>query len=358
MFCFINNNTNNRSYLTLIIINNTTHINMKLKARFPNKAKVVTIEGTDKEVTLANLFDALFDDAPTVESIKVGIPPRPVVLDDVSAPLATIGIRNGDQIHVAPGDLLSTSPEIESNQTTSSKQSSSNPLSSKKQIPTQGNNAKPGQNSVQVRAGRFGFLRLRVMEDDNSCLFRAVNYGINPLEDMMRELRAIVAKYIRADPEKYSDAILGKPREEYIRWIQTSNAWGGAIELDILARHFDITIVSLDVATLRKDFFNEGQDNFIVIVYSGIHYDAVALVPSEDDEAGPEFDTTIFTVDEKGSEVLEQLGVLGQLLKQKHYYTDTGSFELRCDICNAIIVGEKGADEHAKATGHTSFKEL
>lgn len=327
---------------------------MKLKARFPNSNKILNIEGTEKEVTLAKLFDAMFNDAPTVESIKVGIPPRPVVLDDVSAPLATIGIRNGDQIIVVPGDLTSTSPEIESNQATNTNQPLSAPLDSK---PFSQESTKPGQNSVQVKAGRFGFLRLRIMEDDNSCLFRAVNYGLNPSKDMMRQLRAIVANAIQADPMEYSDAILGKPRAEYIRWIQTDNAWGGAIELEILAKHFGITILSLDVATLSTYFFNPGQDKFIIVVYSGIHYDAVALVPSEDDEAGPEFDTTMFTVDEKGNEVVQQLKVLGELLKQKHYYTDTSNFELKCDICNAIIIGEKGANEHAKATGHTSFRE-
>ena len=30
----------------------------------------------------------------------------------------------------------------------------------------------------------------------------------------------------------------GKKREEYVRWIQNSQIWGGGIELAALARHF------------------------------------------------------------------------------------------------------------------------
>ena len=48
--------------------------------------------------------------------------------------------------------------------------------------------------------------------------------------------RQIIAETVAGDPEEYSEAFLGKPNQEYRRWIQDSQKWGGAIELSILAR--------------------------------------------------------------------------------------------------------------------------
>lgn len=48
--------------------------------------------------------------------------------------------------------------------------------------------------------------------------------------------RQIIAETVAGDPEEYSEAFLGKPNQEYCRWIQDSQKWGGAIELSILAR--------------------------------------------------------------------------------------------------------------------------
>lgn len=36
---------------------------------------------------------------------------------------------------------------------------------------------------------------------------------------------------------------------------------------------------------------------------------------------------------------------------------DTANFTLRCGICQLGLKGEKEAVEHAKQTGHTSFRE-
>jgi hypothetical protein len=48
--------------------------------------------------------------------------------------------------------------------------------------------------------------------------------------------RRVIAETVAGDPEEYSEAFLGKPNQEYCRWIQDSQKWGGAIELSILAR--------------------------------------------------------------------------------------------------------------------------
>lgn len=195
------------------------------------------------------------------------------------------------------------------------------------------------------------------MEDDNSCLFRAVGYTILKNLDSMFSLRDVVREAILNDEETYSDAILDKPRSVYMSWIMQESSWGGAIELEILAKNFGITICSLDVANVRTDMFNPGQDRFVCVIYSGIHYDAVALCADQFESGRPEDDETIFEGDMKGMLVLESLRELGTLLKQQRYYTDTAKFTLKCNTCGASLSGEKEATKHAMATGHTDFGE-
>lgn len=199
-----------------------------------------------------------------------------------------------------------------------------------------------------------GSLVLRIMPDDNSCLFRAVASAIMSNLDTMTELRSIIAQTIQANPDKYSKAVLdNKDPDTYCRWIQSENAWGGQIELDILSQQFDVEICSIDVQTLRVDRYNEGAPRRCFLVYSGIHYDIIALslfgMPPEDDVK--QFEQPL------SDEVLPHAVALCQKLQERHYFTDTAGFTLRCGDCGATCVGEAGATQHAEATGHYNFGE-
>lgn len=199
-----------------------------------------------------------------------------------------------------------------------------------------------------------GSVVLRIMPDDNSCLFRAVASAIMSELDTMTELRSIIAQTIQANPQKYTKAILdNKDPDKYCRWIQSEDAWGGQIELDILSRQFDVEICSIDVQSLRVDKYNEGANRRCIVVYSGIHYDTIALsvfgMPPEDDVK--QFEPPLST------EILESAVKLCQKLQEKHYYTDTAGFKLRCGDCGAICTGESGATKHAEQTGHYNFGE-
>ena len=202
-------------------------------------------------------------------------------------------------------------------------------------------------------------LVLRIMPDDNSCLFRAFNTAFFGAMDNMTELRSIIAQNIQANKDTYSAAVLDQQPDDYCRWIQTEDAWGGAIELDILSKHFNVEISSIDVQTLRTDRFNQGMPERCILVYSGIHYDAIALSPSDalhtTAYAPPEFDTKIF--DAQDVVVLEAAVELCRELQRRHYYTDTAAFSVRCNVCGKMNVGEKGATEHAASTGHYDFGE-
>ena len=204
-----------------------------------------------------------------------------------------------------------------------------------------------------VLAERGGTLVLRIMPDDNSCLFRAIAAAIMPDLDAMNELRSVVAQTIQANPDIYTRVVLDdKTPDDYCRWIQTEDAWGGQIELNIISNHFDIEIVSIDVQGLRVDRYNEGRPQYCIVVYSGIHYDAIAF---NHFDSSPEADTKMF--DTADTVILASAVELCEMLRNKGYYTDTGTFKIRCKQCGALCTGEAGATEHATKTGHYSFDE-
>lgn len=72
-----------------------------------------------------------------------------------------------------------------------------------------------------------------------------------------------------------------------------------------------------------------------------------------------QFGRTLFDVPQSaaGGEVSDAALQLVQLLKQRHYHTDTASFSLRCGTCGELLVGEKGATAHAMKTSHAEFHE-
>ena len=100
----------------------------------------------------------------------------------------------------------------------------------------------------------------------------------------------------------------------------------------------------------------------VILIYSGIHYDAVTFTPLEPDPDASypytlDFDQTRFsrTDDEYALSATVELALI---LKAKHYYVDTAGFALRCEVCKKALKGEKEAQAHAKETSHTSFGEF
>ncbi|KAL0088463.1 hypothetical protein F4703DRAFT_1846275 [Phycomyces blakesleeanus] len=184
-----------------------------------------------------------------------------------------------------------------------------------------------------------GIVMLRVMDDDNSCLFRSIGYVLERDVSKASILRKVIANAIAEDPITYDDVTLGKPREQYIEWIQKDASWGGAIELSIFSKYFSIEIDSIDVQTGRVDRFGEGlYPERVFILYSGIHYDALAMSPIED---GPmEFDQTRFPINDES--VFKAAQSIATVLRQSHQYTDVTNFTLKCQQCKKGLVGEKG----------------
>ena len=95
------------------------------------------------------------------------------------------------------------------------------------------------------------------------------------------------------------------------------------------------------------------QPSRAILLYSGIHYDAITLSPIPN--APLDFHTTVFPVSDAA--ILDGSLKLAGKVREKKKFTNTATFDLKCEICGAGLVGEKGAREHATATGPTSFGE-
>ena len=96
-----------------------------------------------------------------------------------------------------------------------------------------------------------------------------------------------------------------------------------------------------------------------ILVYSGIHYDTIALSPSDPPYKNayndPEFDTKIFDAADGG--ILEKAVELCRILQGRNYFTDTAGGTFRCTICGMACIGEKEVNEHGMETGHIKFEQ-
>ena len=337
----------------------------------------VRIRGPSGQSTIS------FDDDATVETlrkqitdttqlprydVKCGYPPKPLSLHQYQPEklLSELDVKlNGEQLLVTRAEDSPSSAPSDSKSTASK----SAPASASSLVDTKKTtNAKEAAPLALTRKERKemsdppevfvpdlgGTVVLRVMPDDNSCLFRAISLAVLSDLDAVTELRSIVAETIQNDPVTFNKAVLdNKDPDKYCRWIKSRDSWGGQVELLILSQHFNVEICSIDVQSLRVDKYNEGAAKRCIVVYSGIHYDTIALsFPGEP----PEKDLKQFE-DFVKDEVLPPARQLCKKLQEQHYFTDTAGFRIRCEDCGAQLTGEKGASQHAELTGHSNFSE-
>jgi len=244
-----------------------------------------------------------------------------------------------------------TTPFSFTSGTTAASAESSKPLSLTRAAPKWNKDDPP---DVPLPGGR-GTVVLRVMEDDNSCLFRALSYVMTRSVMSVTELRQLVAGTIQENTTEYSAAVLEQSPDAYCEWIKMESSWGGGIELGILAEFFDMEICTVDVGTGNMIRFNEGKDMMVIVAYSGIHYDAIALSPAGAGVMDSDMDEVVFKKGDVG--MLDGARDLCRKLREQHYFTDTNSFTLRCNICKKGFKGQMAAVVHAKATGHHDFGE-
>ena len=238
---------------------------MRIRLRHPSGQATITLSDSAdvgelrQEIVKASGIKAY--------ELKRGYPPQPLDLDafEDNTTLQDSGLRlNGEQLILAKRDvaepLRHPLRKDEPPPGAGSRLPPVNPPAERGQHPAQSSfgstptaqtvasSDAPVDSPEVPMPARSGTLVLRVMPDDNSCLFRALSYVmLGPGIDSMHELRSLVASTIANNPDKYSDAILDKPREQYCRWIQSDDSWGGYVELSILAQHFDSEVASINV---------------------------------------------------------------------------------------------------------------
>lgn len=329
-------------------------------ASLDDNATIATLKAQISELTKLSMFD-----------VKCGYPPKPLKLGEYTddTPLSQLDVKlNGEQLLVTRAEGVTPTQSAQPDTPVRANDSAQPTEKLPAKAPAQAQPARqPDAPLTLARKERKdmdppevfvpdlgGTLVLRVMPDDNSCLFRAISLAVLSDLDAVTELRSIIAETIQADPGIFNKAVLdNKDPDKYCQWIKSQDSWGGQVELMILAQHFGVEICSIDVQSLRVDRYNEGASKRCFVVYSGIHYDTIALsfpgMPPENDLK--QFEDFI------KEEVMPKALELCKKLQEQHYFTDTSGFQLICNDCGTKLVGEKGAQTHAAATGHFNFGE-
>ncbi|KAF8163457.1 hypothetical protein B0H34DRAFT_765022 [Crassisporium funariophilum] len=330
-----------------------------VRLRHPKGVSTIQVEFENPQFTVQDLQQEIFaatEITPSRQILKSGYPPRPLTIVP-ELPLDSLGLQKGDQI------IVSESPDSSARTPASPPRVPSRPAPpsapSQRPIPTQPSSSPSQPDHVAVDGS---FLVHRIVPDDNSCLFSSVALIFEQSISKAPRMREIIADGIKNDPETYNEAILGMPPSQYIATISKPTSWGGAIELGILAAHYRTEIASVDVETGRIDHFAPaGADGTMrcILVYSGIHYDAATLAPMV--EAPAEWHQTLFPVVRQSAgdsdPILVAAKKLADILRGKKAFTNTSTFDLKCEDCGQGLKGEKGAREHAEQTGHVRFGE-
>lgn len=196
-----------------------------------------------------------------------------------------------------------------------------------------------------------------MVPSDNSCLFTSVYFCLSSGELNAKKgvaLRQIIAETVAGDEMLYTEGFLGRPNREYCTWILNHEHWGGAIELSILSRYYQIEIDAVDTQNVRINRFGEDQNysTRILLIYDGIHYDPLIM---ELFDANQSIKTIFPTTDES---ILTSVLEIAKESKASRLYTDVQNFTLKCGICHKKLTGQIEAQTHAKETGHTSFSEM
>lgn len=200
-----------------------------------------------------------------------------------------------------------------------------------------------------TQPAKFDLERVSIAAD-NSCLFNSIRYLLQLTDADADYLRQIVANVIVSDPKTYNAEFLDKDPKDYVAWIMKSEHWGGEIEISILSSFFEIEIAVIDIRSTIILPYGQGKgySKKILLLYDGIHYDALV-------QRDRRRKTIVSQFDPSNEEVLSQAQALAADLQKKKLFVNIATGDLYCNQCFTVLKGEKEAVEHAKNTGHTNF---
>lgn len=349
-----------------------------------------------------------------LDSVASSISSNPAVAAGAAAGLAAVGIaaaflaslRKGKQ----QGSRQTRAGSVQQSDAAAAAGASSSKVSKSKKQPvptTPGPNSKvkPSRTCAALADGS-AVVMLRPIAADNSCLFNAVGYTMHHSTNRAPFLRQVVSREVSSDPQKYSPVFLGMENAVYCNWITNPAHWGGGIELSILAAHYRREIAAWNLATGALHVFGEeeGYTKQVMVIYNGVHYDALAIAASpraEQDEDVTEYNPRT----RRGKMILaaaQQLVKMHLKGKTTHHEQQqqkkqeekaaakaaksgkskaagangpspasaaasstaggaeagAGQQLLVCGSCGEQAQGLAAAKAHAAATGHTDFEEV
>ncbi|KAI1803557.1 OTU-domain-containing protein [Daldinia bambusicola] len=306
-------------------------------------------------------------------TVKYGWPPKALTAEQAELSAQSLGLHR-ENLTVVPVENGSTAASQTTQPTPEPATTTTTPAaalpglessSSGKQKSTKTKGIKDQNISVSMPE-TGSTLVLRVMPDDNSCLFTAVGGALRGLRSDPSEiftpdaLRRLVVDHIRAHPEKYSAVILGKSPDAYCAGMLRPDTWGGEIELAIVSEifHLEIDVIDVKTGTVYRVGEGNGYPLRCVLVYSNVHYDRVAEIFVEGQEE-MEFDVTRWAADESSDHIIAHAQEMCRKLKEDHhYYTDTSDFVVMCNECGWIGQGQKALAEHSLSTRHSDISEI
>lgn len=150
-------------------------------------------------------------------AVRYGYPPKP--LPSAAGPLSSIPIGRGEQLIVSSvpssGSSKKAPVTAQPPATTNSALAASRPVSASPILAapsvsnaSQDQGAERGE-SVALPGRDAGYLQLRVVPDDNSCLFSAIGVVFEGGIEAAQRLRTVVVNAIKDDPFTYSEVMLG-----------------------------------------------------------------------------------------------------------------------------------------------------
>jgi len=324
---------------------------VNLRVRYEGGQGVV--KGLDSEDSVEKLIShslealGVIDQQEAAIKLLSGFPPKPLDISDRDKSISSIGIKSGDTIIFQITSSAAKS-ENSTNQNTNTAKTACSPQETPATSDVSHKKLKTSDRSQSK-------LHRKVVPADNSCLFTSINYCMSgcvvPSENSSF-MREVIASVVGSDQDKFSDVFLGRPNADYCRWILGKDAWGGAIEVQILAEYFQVQIVVVDTISGSMTIFGEALDfpSRMVLIYDGIHYDPLFHTAPDG--------TTQTVHPTSDSSILEKAKVTAEEAKAAHNYTDTAGFTLKCLVCGFRMKGESEAQKHAKTTSHTNFSEV
>lgn len=201
---------------------------IRFRVRGPGWVETVT---ATPDWTIQKLLDHLREkQGAEASALKYGYPLKNIDLSNTSATIEPLNLK-GEAITFVPKEdnTPAAPPEV--------------PTATK---PAFKPKAVEPDHTVIEWPEKDGYLALRVMPDDNSCMFTAFG-GVLQIPDPAPALRRQVGEYILAHPDKFDKVVLEMEPQRYAQTMLSPERWGGAIELSVLSDIYDIEICSVDV---------------------------------------------------------------------------------------------------------------